>query len=57
MRNDMTGSGYTFGENLEFYTIGFGGTMQTVAGEQLLTSMLDRAYGQADYSGHYMTMQ
>ena len=53
----MTGSGYTFGENLEFYTIGFGGTMQTVAGEQLLTSMLDRAYGQADYSGHYMTMQ
>ena len=54
--NDMTKNGYTFGENLEFYTIGFGGTMQTESGSQLLNSMLDRAYGEDNHSGHFMTI-
>ena len=39
--NDMKGYGYTFGENMEFYTIGFGGTMQTESGSKLLNGMLD----------------
>ena len=54
--NDMTQNGYAFGNNLEFYTIGFGGTMQTETGSQLLNGMLDRAYGEDGHSGHYMTI-
>lgn len=55
--NDMTNNNvYTFGENLEFYTIGFGGTMQTESGSQLLNGMLDIAYGQDGHSGHFMTI-
>lgn len=54
--NDMTRNDYAFGENMEFYTIGFGGTMQTTSGSQLLNGMLDRAYGETDHSGHFMTI-
>ena len=54
--NDMTSNGYTFGGNMEFYTIGFGGTMQTESGSKLLNGMLDTAYGKDDHSGHYMTI-
>ena len=52
----MTRNGYAFGENLEFYTIGFGGTMQTESGSRLLNGMLDIAYGEEGHSGHYMTI-
>ena len=54
--NDMTQNGYTFGENMEFFTIGFGGTMQTDAGSQLLNGMLDLAYGIDGHTNHYMTI-
>ena len=52
----MTQNGYTFGDNMEFYTIGFGGSMQTAAGGQLLTGMLDIAYGADGHDGHFMTI-
>lgn len=58
--NDMTENGYTFGDNMEFYTIGFGGSMQTAHGSALLQNMLARAYGVSAYSdapeGHFMTI-
>ncbi len=58
--NDMTANGYTFGDNMEFYTIGFGGSMQTAHGSALLQNMLARAYGVSAYSdapeGHFMTI-
>ncbi len=54
--NDMTRNGYSFGENMEFYTIGFGGTMQTESGSDLLNGMLDLAYGEDGHTGHFMTI-
>ena len=54
--NDITTNGYKFGENMEFYTIGFGGTMQTESGSQLLNGMLDIAYGEDGHDGHFMTI-
>ena len=54
--DDMTNNGYKFGDNMELYTIGFGGTMQTESGSQLLNSMLDTAYGEVGHSGHFITI-
>lgn len=54
--NDMRQNGYTFGDNMEFFTIGFGGTMQTQSGSELLNGMLDIAYGQTDHSHNFMTI-
>ena len=53
--NDMTKNGYKFGENMEFYTIGFGGTMQTESGSQLLNGMLNLAYPDG-HTNHFMTI-
>ena len=52
----MTDNGYTFGENIEFYTIGLGSSMQTESGIALLNGLLDDAYGSAEHSGHNMTI-
>ena len=58
--NDMKANGYSFGGNMEFYTIGFGGSMQTATGSALLQNMLMSAYGAAAYDdvpeGHFMTI-
>ncbi len=54
--NDMQNYGYVFGDTMEFYTVGFGGTMQTTAGSALLNGMLDIAYGETEHSGHFMTV-
>ena len=54
--NDMASGGYVFGDNMEFYTIGFGATMQTASGSDLLNRMLDIAYGQNGHDGHFMTI-
>ena len=56
----MKAHGYVFGGNMEFYTIGFGGFMQTANGSALLQNMLAKAYGVAAYAdapeGHFMTI-
>ncbi len=54
--NDMTGNGYVFGDNIEFYTIGLGASMQTAGGAGLLNGMLGEAYGQEVPDNHYMTI-
>ncbi len=54
--NDMKDYGYVFGDTMEFYTVGFGGTMQTTAGAALLNGMLDIAYGETEHTGHFMTV-
>ena len=58
--DDMKANGYTFGGNMEFYTIGFGGSMQTANGSALLQNMLAEAYDAAAYAdvpeGHFMTI-
>ena len=54
--NDMTRNDYDFGENIEFYTIGLGASMQTAGGADLLNRMLGKAYGQDVPDNHYMTI-
>ena len=54
--NDMTNNDYAFGDNMEFYTIGLGASMQTAGGADLLNGMLDAAYGQSVPVNHYMTI-
>ncbi len=44
--SDMRNNGYTFGENAEFYTIGFGDSiLASNEGQQLLKDMIKSAYG------------
>ena len=58
--NDMEDlGGYTFGEDMELYTVGFGGSMGTgTTGETLLKSLLNIAYGDdSRESSNYMAIQ
>lgn len=52
---DVKGFGYEFGSSLEFYTIGFGNSMQAVEGQTLLKNMLEKAYGKA-YDENFMAI-
>lgn len=53
--SDMTGYGYTFGENAEFYTVGFGDSiLSATSGKALLKGMLQDAYGKDVSSTNYI---
>ena len=54
--NDEGEKIYKFGENIEFYTIGFGDTMKTEYGSALLKNMLKLLYGDDDHEGNFMTI-
>ena len=53
--NDMTNAGYTFGDNMELYTVGFGNSMiAETDGKALLNNMLTAAYGTEVPTGHFL---